>query len=107
MKVLGGGGSRGGGGGSGGGRGGGTRRGNGTHGAEKGSGSGKDAAMSPAWMLARTTNTIKHPSQGYKMKWCKLCGPGHTKGTPTGMYMQAPHNHAKWLLTKSSPKRRR
>ncbi len=34
------------------------------------------------------------------MKWCKLCGPGHSKGTPAGMYMQAPHDHAKWLLTK-------
>ncbi len=51
-------------------------------------------------MLAKTTNTIKHLSQGYKMKWCKLCGPGHSKGTPAGMYMQAPHDHAKWLLSK-------
>ncbi len=34
------------------------------------------------------------------MKWCKLCGPGRTKGTPVGMYIQAPHNVAKWLLTK-------
>jgi hypothetical protein len=34
------------------------------------------------------------------MKWCKLCGPGHSKGTPTGMYMHAPHDHAKWLLYK-------
>jgi hypothetical protein len=51
-------------------------------------------------MLARTTNTIKHPCQGFKMKWCKLCGPGRTKGTPAGKYMQAPHNHAKGLFTK-------
>ncbi len=51
-------------------------------------------------MLARTTNTIKHPFQGYEIKWCKLCGPGHSKGTPTDMYMQAPHNHVKWLLSK-------
>jgi hypothetical protein len=34
------------------------------------------------------------------MKWCKLCGPGLSKMTPAGMYMQAPHNHAKWLLSK-------
>jgi hypothetical protein len=33
------------------------------------------------------------------MKWCKLCGPGHSKGTPAGIYMQAPHDHAKWLLS--------
>ncbi len=50
-------------------------------------------------MLARTTNTIKHPSQGYELKWCKLCGPGHSKGTPAGIYMQAPHDHAKWLIS--------
>ncbi len=34
------------------------------------------------------------------MKWCKLCGPGRSKGTPAGMYMHAPHDHAKWLLSK-------
>ncbi len=44
--------------------------------------------------------TIKHPTEGYDMKWYKLCGPGHSKGTPTGMYMHAPHDHAKWLLSK-------
>jgi hypothetical protein len=96
MKLLGGGGGRG----SGGGRGGDTGRGNGNCGAEKGNGGGNDAAMSCPWMLARITDTIKHPFQGYKMKWCKLCGPGHSKGTPAGMYMQAPHDHAKWLLSK-------
>jgi hypothetical protein len=51
-------------------------------------------------MLAKTSDTIKHPTKGYDMKWCKLCGPGHSKGTPAGMYMQAPHDHVKWLLTK-------
>jgi hypothetical protein len=51
-------------------------------------------------MLARTTHTIKHPTKGYDMKWCKLCGLGHSKRTSAGMYMQAPHNHAKWLLSK-------
>ncbi len=53
-------------------------------------------------MLARTTDTIKHPTKGYNMKWCKLCGPGHSKGTPSGMYMymHTPHAHAKWLLSK-------
>jgi hypothetical protein len=85
---------------SGGGRGGGTGRDNSNHVAEEGGGGGNNTAMSCAWMPARTTNTIKHPSQGYEMKWCKLCGPGRTKGNPTGMYMQAPHNHAKWLLSK-------
>jgi hypothetical protein len=34
------------------------------------------------------------------MKWCKLCGLGCSKGTPSGMYMQAPHNHANWILSK-------
>jgi hypothetical protein len=34
------------------------------------------------------------------MKWCNLCGSGLSKGTPTGMYMHAPHDHAKWLLSK-------
>ncbi len=63
MKLSGGGGGRGGGCG----RGGGTGRGNGNREAEKDGGGGNDAAMSCAWMLARTTNTIKHPSQGYKM----------------------------------------
>jgi hypothetical protein len=96
MKSLGGGDGRGGGGG----RGSGTRRGNSNRGAEKGSGSGNNAAESCSWMLARITNTIKHPSQGYKMKWCKLFGPGHSKGSPAGMYMQAPHNHANWLRSK-------
>jgi hypothetical protein len=96
IKLLGIGGSRGGGGG----RGGGTGRGNGNCGAERVGGGGNDAATSRAWMLTKTTNIIKHPTRGYDMKWCKLCGPGRNKGTLTGMYMQAPHNHAKWLLTK-------
>jgi hypothetical protein len=100
MKLSGGGGSRGGGGGrgSGGGSGGGTGRGNGNRGAGKGGGGSNNEEHE--WMLARTTNTIKHPTQGYKLKWCKLCGPGRSKGTPAGMYMQAPHNHAKWLRYK-------
>jgi hypothetical protein len=34
------------------------------------------------------------------MTWCKLCGQGCSKRTPAGIYMQAPHNHAKCLLTK-------
>jgi hypothetical protein len=51
-------------------------------------------------MLTKTTDTIKHPTEGHDMKWCKLCRLVLTKGTPTGMYMQAPHDHAKWLLTK-------
>jgi hypothetical protein len=51
-------------------------------------------------MLTKTTDTIMHPTKDYDMKWCKLCGPGHTKGTLAGMYMQAPHDHAKWLLNK-------
>jgi hypothetical protein len=96
MKSSGGGGGRGGGGS----RGSGTRRGKGNCGAEKGGGGGNDAAILCTWMLARTTDTIKHPSQAYGMKWCKLCGPGRSKGTPAGMYMQAPHNHVKWLFSK-------
>jgi hypothetical protein len=51
-------------------------------------------------MLTRTTDTIKHPTKGYNMKWCKLFGPGRSKVTPPGMYMHAPHDHAKWLLSK-------
>jgi hypothetical protein len=100
MKLSGGvsgrgsGGSRGGGGG----RGSGPERGNGNHAAKTGSG-GTDN-KDHEWMLTRTTNTIKHPTEGYNMKWCKLCGPGHSKGTPAGMCMHAPHDHAKWLLSK-------
>jgi hypothetical protein len=87
MKSLGGGGGRGSGGcrGGGGGRGGGTGSGNGNCGAGMGSGSNNNEERE--WMLARTTNNIKHPTQGYELKWCKLCGPGHSKETPTGMYM--------------------
>jgi hypothetical protein len=100
MKSLGGGGSRGGGGGKdgGGGRGGGTGRGNGNHAAKKGSGGTNN--KDHEWMLTRTTDTIKHPTKSYNMKWCKLCGPGHSKGTPAGMYTHTPHNHAKWLIFK-------
>jgi hypothetical protein len=63
-KSLGGGGSRGisdcrGGGG---GRGGRTGRGNGNRGAKKGSGGTNNEEHE--WMLARTTNTIKNPTQG-------------------------------------------
>jgi hypothetical protein len=97
MKSSSGGGGRGGNGG----RGGRTRRGNGNRGAGNGGCSGNNAAKFCTWMLKGTTNTIKHPSQGYKMKWCKLCGLGRTKGTHAGIYMQAPHNHAKWLLSKN------
>jgi hypothetical protein len=100
MKSSGDGGGRVGGGsrGSGGGRGGGTKRDNGNRAAKKGSGgtNNKDHEM----MLTKTTDTIKHPTKGYNMKWCKLCGPGHSKGTPAGMYMHAPHDNAKWLLSK-------
>ncbi len=100
MKLLGGGGGRGGGGGkgSGGGRGGSTGRGNGNCGAGKSGGSTNREDCE--WMLTRTTDSIKHPTKGYNMKWCKLCGPGHSKGTPAGMYMHPPHNHATWLLSK-------
>ncbi len=95
MKSSSGGGGKGGGGGmgSGGGRGGGTGRGNGNRGARKGSGDTKD--QDREWMLTRTTDTIKHPTKSYHMKWCKLCRWGHSKGTPAGMYMHAPHDHAK------------
>jgi hypothetical protein len=51
-------------------------------------------------MLTWTTDTIKYPTKGYDMKWCKLCGPGRSNGTPAGMYMHAPQDHAKWLLSK-------
>jgi hypothetical protein len=75
LKLLGGGGGRGGGGsrGSGGGRGGGTGRGNSNCGAGKGSGGTNN--QDREWMLTRTTDSIKHPTEGYNMKWCKLCGP--------------------------------
>jgi hypothetical protein len=100
MKLLGGGGGRGDGGGrsGSGGRGSGTGRGDSNCGAGKGGGGTNNEERE--WMLARTTDTIKHPIEGYNMKWCKLCGPGCWKGTPAGMYMQAPHDHAKWLLFK-------
>jgi hypothetical protein len=98
MKLQGSGGGRGGGGD----RGGGTRRGNCNCGAKKGGGGGNNAAISCSWMLTKTTNTIMHPTKtkDYNMKWCKLCGPGSTRGTPAGLYMQAPHDHAEWLLNK-------
>jgi hypothetical protein len=100
LKSSGGGRGRGGGGDRGGGcgRGGGTGRGNGNRAAKKGSGGTKD--KDGKWVLTRTTDTIKHPTKGYDMKWCKFCGPGHSKGTPAGIYMHAPHGHAKWLLSK-------
>ena len=37
---------------------------------------------------------------GEAYKWCMLCGPGCSKGTPTGMYMKAPHKHNEWLAKK-------
>jgi hypothetical protein len=97
IKLSGGGGGRGSGGsrGSGGGRDSGGGRGSGT-----GRGSGGTNYKDCEWMLTKTSDTIKHPTKGYNMKWCKLCGLGHSKGTPAGMYIQAPHDHAKWLLTK-------
>ncbi len=95
MKSLGGGGDRGGGGG----RGGSTGRGNGDRAAGKGSGGTNDKDRE--WMLTRTTDSIKHCTKGYDMKWCKLCGPGCSKGTPAGMYMHPPHDHANG----SSPRR--
>ncbi len=75
MKSSGGDGGRGGGGG----RDSGTGRGNGNHAAGKGSGGTNDKDRE--WMLTRTTDTSKHPTKGYNMKWCKLCGPGCSKGT--------------------------
>ncbi len=51
-------------------------------------------------MLTRTTDTIEHPTKGYDLKWCKMCGLSHSKGTPAGVYIHAPHDHAKWLLSK-------
>jgi hypothetical protein len=85
MKLLGGGGGRGGGGSRDGDghRGGSTRRGNANCGARKGCGGTNNEERE--WMLKRTTNTTKHPTKDYDMKWCKLCGPSHSKGTPTGM----------------------
>jgi hypothetical protein len=85
--------------GGGGGRGGGTGRGNSNRGAERGGGGSNKKTTFYVWMLTKTTDTIKHPTKGYAVKWCKLCGPGHKRGTPKGMYMQAPQVHAKWLLT--------
>jgi hypothetical protein len=100
MKPLDGSGGRGGfdGRGGGGGRGSSTGRGNGNHATKNSSGGTNDKDRD--WMLTRTTNIIKHPTKGYDMKWCKLCGPSRSKGTPAGMYMHALHDHAKWLLSK-------
>ena len=69
MKLSGGGGGRG----SGGGRGGGIGRGNGNCGVKKGGCGGNNAAMSCAWMFARTMDTIKHPSQGYERTSSASC----------------------------------
>jgi hypothetical protein len=69
-------------------------------GSGRGSGGGRQSQEDRAWMLVKTTDTIKHPTEGYDMKWCKLCGPGCSKGTPQGMYICAPHDHKQWLLTK-------
>jgi hypothetical protein len=82
MKASGGGGSRGSGGsmGGSGGRGSSPGRGNCNHATKKSSGSTNDKDCER--MLTRTTNTIKHPTKGYDMKWCKLCGPGPFQGDP-------------------------
>ena len=42
----------------------------------------------------------KEDSDGNEYEWCKLCGPGRSKGTPAGMYMKSPHNHKEWLANK-------
>ncbi len=97
MKLSGGGGGRGGGDG----RGGGNRRGNGNRAAKKGSGGTNNKDRE--WILTRTTDNIKYPTKGYAMKWCKLCGPGQSKGTPAGMYMHAPHPTI--MQNGSSPRR--
>ena len=44
--------------------------------------------------------TTKKDSNGDAYEWCKLCGPGRSKGSPTGMYMKSPHNHKEWLAKK-------
>ncbi len=77
----------------------GASRGN-TDGGGRGSGGGCQSQEDCAWMLVKTTDTSKHQNKGYDMKWCKLCGPSHTKGTPQGMYIHAPHYHKQWLFTK-------
>jgi hypothetical protein len=80
---------------------GGRGAGRGNHGGGgRGSGGGCQSLEDCAWMLVKTTDTIKHPTEGYDMKWCKLCGPGRNNGTPQGMYIRAPHDHKQWLLNK-------
>ena len=66
----------------------------------RGSGGGCQSQEDCAWMLVKITNTVKHPTKGYDMKWCKLCGPGCSKGTPHGMYINVPHDHKQRLLMK-------
>ena len=52
-----------------------------------------------AWMVTFAGNT-KKDSNGDAYEWCKLCGPGRSKGTPAGLYMKSPHNHKEWLANK-------
>jgi hypothetical protein len=42
----------------------------------------------------------KEDSDGDEYEWCKLCGPGRSKGAPAGMYMKSPHKHKEWLANK-------
>jgi hypothetical protein len=62
---------------------GGRGAGRGNHGGGgRGSGGGRQSQEDRAWMLVKTTNTIKHPTEGYDMKWCKCADPVATKGLP-------------------------
>ena len=54
-----------------------------------------------AWMVTFAGNT-KKDSKGDAYEWCKLCGPGRSKGTPAGLYMKSPHNHKEWLANKKA-----
>jgi hypothetical protein len=52
-----------------------------------------------AWSVT-FAGTTKKDSNGDAYEWCKLCGPGRSKGSPAGMYMKSPHNHKEWLANK-------
>jgi hypothetical protein len=54
-----------------------------------------------SWLLIYD-GTMKEDLHGNEYVWCKLCGPGRSKGTPQGMYMKSPHDHKEWLAKKKA-----
>ena len=59
------------------------------------------ASADKTWMVTYA-GVAKKEYAGDTYEWCVLCGPGRNKGTPTGMYMKAPHKHKEWLAQKTA-----